>query len=457
MNKEKKLETMRLLRNKRDIEILEKELEEINLDVDYKKDIIDNKVLNVKYLGSIEWDKKDNDIKDIYLLIEQIKNKNGSLIQIERYYTNDLEFLAGNNLNDRFELLLDTQYINNKELLDKLKELDKQGLLDLNELEEKRITSISEILKVKQQDIKGLTEFNKEEIEEAEFKIHNNQKEEKDLSKKEVDQILSKTEIDTHQKVTDKDTISSMLGIENKGYKKISIVYTDKLQNTNNTTRFSFVGIKEDGSAEKIDTLEQGYGNNPSKKIDSLNRDGSEVKQKQVSSIYKIKGKDEEQISVNFGIAGTIDVSLVRTPNQDNQQAISIPIETHSIRPTTREVRELMNENRNPRVKEEINRINAHRENECDNTNIKDINDNPYDNTHNHIESDSNYIEKCTDEILKDEDIQEIFTRKEVKESLLYYINNNVDKRPIEDVIEEVKYSKKQDAINMLSLQKNKY
>lgn len=455
MDKEKILETMRLLKDKRDIEILKKELEGINLDIDYKKDIIDNKVLNVKYLGTIECDTKENNIKDIYLIIEQIKSQNGGFTQIERYYTDNLEFLAGNNLSDGFELLLDEQYINNKELLSKLKELDKQGLLDLNELETQRIEGISKVLKITPEDIKSLTEFNKKDIEEAEFKIHNYKKQGNDLSKKEIEEISSKTEIDINQKVTDKDTISSLLGIENKGYKKIAIVYTNKLQNTHNTTRFSFVGIKEDGSAEKIDTLEQAYGKNPDKKIDSLNTDGSQIKQNQVASIYKIKGKDEEQLSVNVGAVGTIDVSFVRTPNQDNQQAISIPIETHSIRPTTREVKELMNENRNPRVKEEINKIDEYREYE--DISIKDINDSPYDDTNSNIEFDSAYIEKSVDEILKDEDIQEVFTRREVKESLINFIDNKISEKTIEEIVEEVKYSKKQDAINMLSLQNTKY
>lgn len=51
---------------------------------------------------------------------------------------------------------------------------------------------------------------------------------------------------------------------------------------------------------------------------------------------------------------GTIEPKFVRTPAQDNQKAISVPIETSQIKPTTREVRELMNERRNVRVSEEI-------------------------------------------------------------------------------------------------------
>ena len=54
MEKEKILDKMRELRDVRDLQILSKELENINLDVDYKKDLAENKVLDVKYLGQIE-------------------------------------------------------------------------------------------------------------------------------------------------------------------------------------------------------------------------------------------------------------------------------------------------------------------------------------------------------------------------------------------------------------------
>lgn len=135
--------------------------------------------------------------------------------------------------------------------------------------------------------------------------------------------------------------MASLLNVQDKGYRKIAIINSDSFKDAGNSTRFSIVGVKEDGTAEKIDTLEQAYGAAPTKSINSLNRDGTDIEQEQVNSIFKIKGEKEKQIAVKIGEMGTIETSLVRTPAQDNQQAISIPIETHSIKPTTREVREL--------------------------------------------------------------------------------------------------------------------
>ena len=54
LDKEKIIEKMRSLRDKRDLEILNQDLEEVNLDSDYQKKLPENKVLNIKYLGKIE-------------------------------------------------------------------------------------------------------------------------------------------------------------------------------------------------------------------------------------------------------------------------------------------------------------------------------------------------------------------------------------------------------------------
>ena len=439
MEKEKILDKMRELRDVRDLQILSKELENINLDVDYKKDLAENKVLDVKYLGQIEQNvevdgKEEKVLKDIYLLIEQQKDKDGNLIQIEKYYNEDLEFLAGNNLTDGYGLMLDPKHMDQRDLLEQLQNLDKEGLLDLNEMDQERLEQIANVLGIEKDDIKKVASMNKNQLEEAEEQLENEEnldskkidegKERKEFSKNEIEKISTKNEIKINQKVTDKDTMASVLGVQDKGYQKIAIIYSDKLKWNSNTTRFSFVGIKEDGSAEKIESLEQGYGNTPSKTIYCLNRDGSQLEEKKASSIFKIKGKKEAQLAVEIGAMGTIEPKFVRTPAQDNQKAISVPIETSQIKPTTREVRELMNERRNVRVSEEIEKIEKHKEHGCDVENLKlqDYDDNLNNNTHTHLEDEE--LEKYANEALNDEDIENVFTKREVKEMIEKYLEN---------------------------------
>lgn len=420
---EKVIDKMRSLRDKRDLEILNQELKDIDLNSSDQKKLSDNKVLNVKYLGVI---KIEGEEKGIYLVIEQKAQKDGTLAQIERYYTEDGEFLGGDNSIDEYDFLtLDEKYINNKDMLEKLQSIDKDGILDLNKIEQERMEEVAKELGITAKELEKMVEID---------------------SKKEIEKISTKSEIDTNRKVTDKETMASILNVQDKGYKKIAIIYSDKMQDNGNTTRFSFVGIKEDGTAEKIDTIEQAYGRNPSKEINSVNRDGSKVEQEQVNSIYRIKGKKETQIAVDIGAMGTIEPSLVRTPAQDNEEAISIPIETHNVRPTTRETRELMNEQRNPRVKEEIQRAKEHQELRCDDISLKDIDDNPNNNTHEHIEISEEYLDKCATKILENDEVSSIYNRNDVINRLKENIEKSREDIQTEELLEQVENQMEEEA-----------
>ena len=428
-DKEKIVDKMRELRDKRDLELLNQDMEDVNLDSDYQKEVSKNKVLNVKYLGTIEI---DGEQKGIYLLIEQKEEKDGRLAEIEKYYTEDGEFLGADSNLDQFEFItLSEEYINKDGLLEQIESLDKEGILDLNEIENERLEELARELGIEPKDIEKYAEIDAEkEIndkdrtdDELEDEGKENEKDENDdkevLSKKEVEKIPAKTEIKTNQKVTDKDTMASLLNVEGKGYVKIAVIYSEKLQDNGNTTRFSFVGIKADGSAEKIDTLEQAYGNNPTKNVQTMNRDGSEIEEDKMNSIFRIKGKDEEQLAVNIGQMGTIEPKFVRTPRQDGEKAISIPIETQNIRPTTRETREYMNRSRNTSVDDNIKNIEKHEKENCDEVDARNTNDNPNDDTHNH-DFNQEFINECVDRLI--EKYGDIYNRNDLNDKVLKYI-----------------------------------
>ena len=443
-DKEKIVDKMRELRDKRDLELLNQDMEDVNLDSDYQKEVSKNKVLNVKYLGTIEI---DGEQKGIYLLIEQKEEKDGRLAEIEKYYTEDGEFLGADSNLDQFEFItLSEEYINKDGLLEQIESLDKEGILDLNEIENERLEELARELGIEPKDIEKYAEIDAEkEIndkdrtdDELEDEGKENEKDENDnkevLSKKEVEKIPAKTEIKTNQKVTDKDTMASLLNVEGKGYVKIAVIYSEKLQDNGNTTRFSFVGIKADGSAEKIDTLEQAYGNNPTKNVQTMNRDGSEIEEDKVNSIFRIKGKDEEQLAVNIGQMGTIEPKFVRTPRQEGEKAISIPIETQNIRPTTRETREYMNRSRNTRVDDNIERVEEHNKFNCNEVNVRNTNDNPNDDTHNH-NFNQEYINECVDKLL--EKYGDIYNRNDLNNKVMEYYEKN----GIKELSEEQFYS----------------
>lgn len=143
---------------------------------------------------------------------------------------------------------------------------------------------------------------------------------------------------------------------------------------------------------------------------------------------------------------GTIETSLVRTPRQDNREAISIPIETQNIRPITRETRELMNQQKNNSVKEEIERLNNHKEAGCKDVMIKDINDNPYDDTHIHIKVEDSYLNKLADIILENEEIANTYNRQDVKNKLQTYIKAKGEIPERETIIKDVGNEMEQNA-----------
>lgn len=432
LDKEQILDKMRELKFNRENDFIEKNKE-------------NNKVLNVKYLGKIE---VKDELKQIYLLIEQNEKEDGNLIEVERYYTEDGEFLGGNNNSDQYDfIMLKEEYKDDENLLEKLQNLDGEGILDLNQIEEERLEEISLALGISKEEIKRMSEISTdEEIDKKEEKSFETTEDGKEvLSKEKVDKISTKAEIKTNQKVTDADTMESVLHVQGKGYKKIAVIDTDDFKDSGNSTRFSIVGIKEDGSAEKIDTLEQRYGTTPTKTINSLNKDGTKIEQESVNSIFQIKGG--QQIAVDIGTMGTIEVSYVRTPEQDNQKAISIPIETQTVRPTTRDVRELMNERRNPRVKEEIQRIEEHKELGCE-PELKDIDDNKYNDTHTHVDiSDDELLKEYARKILDENDeIAKVYNETDVEKKLKETIKSDksIDaKELVEKVEDEMKEAAK--------------
>ena len=218
--------------------------------------------------------------------------------------------------------------------------------------------------------------LNKEEIEEKQ-----SQKRIEDISKviksKEInsysemktdqtpvfDKVVNKQEIDPNAKVTQGETLADMIPeIKQKGIVKVGVVYSDHSKGQNG--RFSFVGIDKDGQIQTIDSLQNTQGATTGQTITSINsRDGSVVEQEQVSGLVKIGGRStangqEEMLSVRVGQYGILEVDYVRADlsRDKDERYLSAPIETKNQRPTTKEVREVMDKNRNTEIEGELER-----------------------------------------------------------------------------------------------------
>lgn len=427
-------------------------------------------VKDIIYVGDVKWKDKINGnelSENLYIVKKEItligKDGKQSIREVSNYYLGDK--CIGGFLGDCKEPIFDERF--------KLSEPDKiraveellqrvdEKVLEVNSLEnleKKELEEISEKLGISPEDIKKMSEMDVEDIEQADEELQNVEEKQPDeeketLSKKEVEKISTKTEISMNQKVTDKATISDLLGVQGDGYTKIAVIYSDKLQDRENTTKFSFVGIRKDGTAEKLDSLKQSHGINSSISIQQVNRDGSQVEEKQPDSLYTIEGARDGKLAIDIGPMGTIETSYVRVPEQDNQVGLGIPIETQSIRPTTNEVRELMNEKKNPRVMEEIERADLHQEHGDEEVKIQDIDDNPYNNECKNVEVDNEYFQKCIDGIWTG-DVEAVFTRREVEKSLQNAIDSNMQNLPFEQIVKKVKQELEYDAEMMPSREK---
>ena len=177
------------------------------------------------------------------------------------------------------------------------------------------------------------------------------------------DKVVNKQEIDPNAKVTQGETLADMIPeIKQKGIVKVGVVYSDHSKGQNG--RFSFVGIDKDGQIQTIDSLQNTQGATTGQTITSINsRDGSVVEQEQVSGLVKIGGRStangqEEMLSVRVGQYGILEVDYVRADlsRDKDERYLSAPIETKNQRPTTKEVREVMDKNRNTEIEGELER-----------------------------------------------------------------------------------------------------
>ena len=288
--------------------------------------------------------RKEDNIKEEYIYeiydennnLIALVNKNGEIIFNQVY----MEGLRGKN-----KLYFNQLVLENAEF-----ELPKEPQKDSVTIEKEELEKIEQEKKI--QDISKLTR-------EKDIKSYSEAKTEDKII---FEKVTNKQEIDPNLKVTQTETLADMIPeIKEKGYKKIGIVYSKPGKGQNG--RFSFVGITKDGKIETIDSLENTEGTTTGQKITSINsRDGSKVEEEQIAGMVRINGRkragQEEFLSVKVGQYGILEADYVRAELSEDKKKryISGPIETKSQKPTTREVREFMDRNRNIDMKDELKR-----------------------------------------------------------------------------------------------------
>lgn len=446
---EKVIDKMRSLRDKRELEILNQDLEKADSNPDTEKRITDNKVLNVKYLGVIEINGEE---KEIYLLTEQKQRSDGTLAEIERYYTGDGEVLGGNNKSDQYNyIMLNEQYTENKELLEKLQSLNKEGILDLNELEQERIEGIALALGVKPEEI--------ESIDEIDINIKEKGKkedEELEISEKGVKGLNIKEETSANTNLKG-ETLDKKLGLAKKGItgvKKVARVSTSNIKAvTGETTTHAedtFVAIKKDNTAVALgeDILKEDTrkGTNPRGESLTINSDGSVNKEAITSSYQIVNGNGQEYLQCGYDESSGKEIKYTLRSKETGED-VATELETQRTYEKDSHVREFLRD-RNEGIYEPDEIIERDKKHgECKEKDVTVIDNDKDNDSHEHFVVDENYIHKKAEEIMsREEEIDNIFTQNEVEERLRKRIEKQIENTPIEEIIENTVKELQEDA-----------
>ena len=277
------------------------------------------------------------------------------------------------------------------EYLEALKEIDEKYFETLKledaefelpeELEEQDLCLDSEQIEKEKEKDKNKGKSTLEDIEELKEDEEVKSYSEIESKQNVFDKITNKQEIDPNVKVTQTETLADMIPeVKQKGFVKIGVVYSEKVKG--GSGRFSFVGITQDGDIELIDGLQNIEGSTTGQTVTSINsRDGSVVEQEQVAGMVRLNrgvtNGQEEFLSLKVGQYGILEVDYVRADlsADKSNRYFSAPIETQSIKPTTKEVREFMDKTKNTSLSDEQKRANPElsRDGETQIENIDDV------------------------------------------------------------------------------------
>lgn len=185
--------------------------------------------------------------------------------------------------------------------------------------------------------------------------------------------IKSCSTLNPTEKITDNKSFEDITHTTGK-YTKVFMVASNS--QTKGTSRFAFWGITPDNQVEQIEGLQERDGVNTGKDIYAINRDGSQVVEKQTTALFTLEGK-QEGFSLTVGQYGILEAEYIRKSPTENKY-IGSSINTTHQRPTTRQVKEFMNDARTNKneLEQSINKT-EEQLSETSVTNLQNIDNDP--------------------------------------------------------------------------------
>ena len=427
---------------------------------------LDNEVIDVKILKDYTDPEKKE--AEYYLLIEEFVNKEGKRVTVERYYDTNGKVIGGNNKSDNYDcIILNGENINNEELRNRLEYLRKQlekveKLKDTNGMKDKyELKEMLEAIEAETgENIEELSIIDIEMLEEAERELNGYLKTIGEEQENKTSESVKKQENENSEKlnITDKqeqlmekdfessaimsgntyineyDTLNSALGVSDEGYTKIAVVRSSELKDNNTMNDYSFVGIRADGTAQKIDSsVIEAEMEDIGRNYNELDPHGKLDQDEGNIETFKIKGT-----RYGFGLeneAGELEVKLTAEgKGRHGNEVVSVPVQTngYALEPNERDV--VLLNNRHPAdVDKGLDELHLHDEDDEEITKtVEDLDGNPDTQSHNDWDE---LIESLDDEA------KDMFSNNELKEMAEKYWANGDSEDEIKNKIEKDAYN----------------
>lgn len=196
-------------------------------------------------------------------------------------------------------------------------------------------------------------------------------------------------------------------------------------------------------------------GTNPTQLNTTIESNTGKVKKEAVTSSYKIvNGNGEEYLQAGYDEVSGKEIKYAMRSHITGE-FVTTELETQRTLPQDSRVRQFLNDkNRGIYEADRILQRDKNHDEECEQKDVTVIDDNKNNDSHTHFELDQEYLEKCVDEVLESEQIDETFTRNEVKDRLIKAFQNNKEIMDLEQIKEKAKQDLEYDA-QMLNREKN--
>ena len=197
------------------------------------------------------------------------------------------------------------------------------------------------------------------------------------------------------------------------------------------------IGKRADGTKEPVETVGQVEGINTGRTVTSINRDGTEVEEKEVKGLFQIAGRPEEGISISIGNYNIPEVQYIQNMNdRENRQAIPIGVKSRYDEYVYHRVREEANRNEGLGTQEKDEEIEKRSEAVRESEERGDLEERTLEGTDADLEEIKREIlEKAID---KYEDLSPSALTQYVKEELESY-NLEINNEEEENIVTEIR------------------